>query len=298
MKDFAELVGLVKSSDFKARVALAGAADAHALEAVFRAQDEGLVEPVLVDNADYIRKVAAELGKRDLNIVDCPVDVNPSQKAVELINEGKADFLMKGRLETRDLLKPVVDKANGLYTGKLMTLLTVNQLPGYHKLLMITDAGMVIYPDLDQKRQIIQNGAEVFHKLGTPDPSVAVLCGIEKLNPKMQETVDAKALAEMCALGELSGCTVVGPISYDVAMSAEIAKIKGYECEYCGDFDMLLVPTLAAGNMLNKCMTVSCGAEMAGMVVGAKIPVVLTSRGSSSDEKYYSIALAAYVSGK
>lgn len=296
MKDFDELVSKVKAGSSKARVALAGAADAHALEAVLKARDEGLIEPVLVDHADYIRKAAGGLDLSGANIADCHRDVNPAQRAVELINAGEADFLMKGRLETRELLKPVVDKANGLYTGRLMTLLTMNRLPGYHKLLMITDAGMVICPDLEQKRRIIQNAAEVFHRLGNDDPKVAVLCGIEKLNPKMQETVDAKALAEMCALGELAGCTVVGPISYDVAMSASIAKIKGYECEFCGDFDMLAVPSLAAGNILNKCMTVSCGAEMAGLVVGARVPVVLSSRGSSAEEKYYSIALAAYVS--
>ncbi len=298
MKNFLELVNKVKDSSLKARVALAGAADAHALEAVLRARDEGLIEPVLIDGADRIHAAAAGLDLSGVRIVDCPEDINPAQRAVELIGAGEAEFLMKGRLETRDLLKPVVDKANGLYTGKLMTLLTMNQLPGYHKLLMITDAGMVIYPDLEQKRQIIQNAAEIFHRLGNPSPKAAVLCGIEKLNPKMQETVDAAALSEMCSKGEITGCTVVGPISYDVAMSAEIAKIKGYGCDFCGDFDMLVVPTLAAGNMLNKCMTVSCGAEMAGMVVGAKIPVVLTSRGSSADEKYYSIALAAYVSRK
>ncbi len=296
MKDFSELLCSAKALRRPVRVALAGAADPHALEALFQAADEGFAEPVLVDGRERLSRALETVGREGARVVNCHEGENPAQRAVELICAGEADFLMKGRLETRDILGPVVDRKNGLHTGRCMSMLTVNELPGYPKLLGLSDAGMVIYPTLEQKREIIENAVSVLRRLGRSEPRVAVLCGVEKTNPKMLETVEAEALQAMNREAVIQNCVVVGPISYDIAMSASIADYKGFDCPYCGDFDLLIVPTLAAGNLLNKCMTVSCGASMAGLVIGAKVPVVLTSRGSSAREKFYSIALAACAS--
>ena len=150
-----------------------------------------------------------------------------------------------------------------------------------------------MYPTLEDKKGIIENAINTLHVMGNPNPTVAVLAAIEKVNPKMIETVEAAELKAMNQRGELPGCIIEGPISYDIAMSAAIAKHKGYDCPYCGDFDVLLVPNMTCGNILSKSWVITAGALMAGVIMGAKVPVVLTSRGATPDEKYYSIALAA-----
>lgn len=293
-----EIVDAVCKQNTKVRVAVAAADDHHVLEAVFHAQSQGIADPVLVGNAERITALLTEMGlsDRQYELVGTAANENPAQRAVELIAEGRAEFLMKGRLDTRDLLLPVVNRDNNLHTGRTMSLMAFHQLPGYHKLLITTDGGMVPHPDLNQKKDIIINAVTTLHRMGYEHPKVAVLCGIEKLNPKMPETADAAALVEMNQKGEIPGCTVVGPISYDLAMSRESAAIKGYDCPHVQDFDILVVPNLAAGNILGKCIAVSAGGNMAGIIVGAKIPVVVTSRGATAEEKYYALALAALAS--
>jgi phosphate butyryltransferase len=190
-----------------------------------------------------------------------------------------------------------VKKENGLRTGKVMShIVFFGGIPGFHKLLVQTDGGMILYPTLEDKKAIIENAVQTLRSIGYTLPKVAVLAAIEKVNPKMVETVEADALMQMNRTGELRDCVVEGPVSYDVAMSREIAEHKGYKSENCGNFDVLVVPNMNAGNILGKCFTVTCGAQMAGIVVGAKAPVVLTSRGSSAMEKFYSIALASLIS--
>jgi phosphate butyryltransferase len=228
----------------------------------------------------------------DYNIVEAG-SRGPGQKAVDLVRSGDANFLMKGFIDSRDFLKPVVSHENGLNNGRTMSHLGVNKLPNYHKLIVNTDGGMVVYPTLEDKKQIIENAVSAFRAIGYEMPKVAVLSSVEKVNPKIVETVEAAKLEEMNKNGEITGCAVVGPLSYDVAMSAEIARHKGFDCPYCGDFDILVVPNINAGNILGKCWTVSAGALMAGIIVGAKVPIVLNSRGESAKEKFYSLALAA-----
>ena len=265
------------------------------MQAVFHAQSQGIADPMLVGDEQKICALLEELGftGRRYQLAGAAPGESPAQLAVELITAGRADFLMKGRLDTRDLLRPVVDRANNLHIGRTMSLMAFHQLPGYHKLLVTTDGGMVPYPDLGMKRDILLNAVETLHRMGYHHPKVAVLCGIEKINPKMPETTDAAALADLNRRGDIPGCTVVGPISYDLAMSREIAAIKGYDCPHVQDFDILLVPNLAAGNILGKCITVSAGGSMSALVAGAKIPVVVTSRGATADEKFHALALAA-----
>jgi phosphate butyryltransferase len=167
------------------------------------------------------------------------------------------------------------------------------ELPNYHKLLMTTDGGMVMYPSLEDKKHIIENATHALRNMGYAMPKHAVVCAIETVNPKMTETVEADALKKMNLSGEITGCIVEGPISYDVAMSAEIAHHKGYVSPHIGDFDCMIMPNMQAGNILGKCFTVTVGAPMAGIIVGAKAPAVMTSRGSDANEKFFSIAMAA-----
>ncbi|MDR2176096.1 MAG: phosphate butyryltransferase [Synergistaceae bacterium] len=302
-RNFEELVKKAQAAPKLRRGVVAGAEDDHVLEAVFEARAKGIAFPVLTGDAAKIAERVKALGfdTDDCRIIDVPGGENPAQRAVEVIAAGEGDFLIKGRLETKDLLKPVVDRRNNLHlerpgVGGLMSHLAFFQIPGERKLISLTDGGMVVYPDLEMKKGIILNAVETLRSMGYETPKVAVLCAVEKLNEKIVETVDAHALAEANRRGEIPGCVVEGPISYDVAARADIAAHKGYKSPHCGNFDVLVTPNLTAGNLLGKSLTISARAEMAGIIVGAKIPVVVTSRASSASEKFHSIALCAVTS--
>ena len=280
------------------RMAVAGAADGPVLESVLRAADDRIAVPILIGDPDAIRKALEDM-ERDPEAYEILPAADAAEcgiTAVRAVRDGMADFLMKGMIETRDLLKPLVHKENGLATGRTMCVFSYNEVPQMSRLLALSDGGMIPYPTLEQKKDIILNTAEALHKLGVPDPKMALLCAVEKVNPKMTETVDADALVQMNRSGEIEGCTLVGPISFDIAMSKEIAAHKGYECPYCGDFDAVIVPTMVAGNLMHKAMILCGGTKMAGVITGAKVPAVLTSRGASAEEKYMSIVLASLLS--
>ena len=298
LRNFEELAELVKANPVKKRIVLCCAHDEHSLDAVYEAFREGVVEPVFVGKEDEIKAICAEHGFDfgDVKIYNEDDDVEAAKKAVELIREGKGDFLMKGRMQTADLLRQVVNKETGLQVGKIMSHVGLFKVPNYHKLVVLTDGGMLLAPDLEQKKKIIENAVEVLHALGYEDPKIAVMCGAEVLNKKAQESVDAAALKEMNLNGEITGCTVEGPISYDIALSKEIADFKKFDSPVAGEADAMIMPSMAAGNMVGKSWTVSSDGMMAGIIVGAKVPVVLTSRGSTAEEKFYSIALAAAAS--
>ncbi|MBO4384594.1 MAG: phosphate butyryltransferase [Clostridia bacterium] len=292
IKTFDELVAKVKTGK-RRTVALVCADDAHALEAVIHAKD--LVDSVLVGERDKIEAVLVSLGQdpKEFEIVEVPEGMHPSVCAAKLIKEGRADFLMKGKIMTGTMLKGVLDPEAELRTGSLMSHCMMVEIPGYHKLVCVTDGGMCTYPDLEKKIKIVNNAVDFFHKLGYEKPNIAALCAIETINPKMQETVDAAELKRMSLSGEIPGCYIEGPISYDLAMVPELSKIKGYECPCAGDFDILLVPEIVVGNVLGKSLVYTAGGRMAGLIMGCKVPIVLASRGSSAEEKYYSLALGA-----
>lgn len=292
-KNFDELVKAVKASTAKRVLAVAAAEDEAVVDAALHALEEGIAEPVFVGDRAKIKAILdTKGGAAKYDIVDAP-EGGAGQRAVELIQDGSANILMKGLMETRDFLGPIVKKENGLRTGKIMSHVVFFGVPNYHKLLMTTDGGMVMYPTLEEKRHIIDNATWALRAMGYQKPKHAVVCAIEKLNPKMLETVEAAELQRLNETGEIQDCVVVGPISYDVAMDREIAHHKGFESPYCGDFDCLIMPNMQAGNILGKCFTVTVGAPMAGIIVGAKAPAVMTSRGSDANEKFYSIAMAA-----
>jgi len=301
LRDFKEMAELVKANPVKKRIVLACAHDEHSLDAVYEAYKEGVVEPVLVGKEEEIRSIMAEHGfdfGGSEKIYNEDDDIEAAKTAVRLIREGEGDFLMKGRMQTADLLRQVVNKETGLQVGKIMSHVGLFQVPHYHKVVVLTDGGMLLAPDLEQKVKIINNAVEVLHSLGYEDPKVAVVCGAETLNKKAQESVDAAALKEMNVNGEITGCTVEGPVSYDIALSKEIADFKKFDSPVAGEADALIMPNMAAGNMLGKAWVIHGDGTgmMAGMIVGAKVPIVLTSRGSSAAEKFYSIALAAAAS--
>lgn len=289
-KNFDELITFLKQGCVKKKVAVAAAHDEHALEAVFEAASEGLIEPILVGNKEKIKAIADDMGKSidQFRVVEAFSDEECAKVAVSLCKEGEASILMKGKLQTADLLRQVVNKESGIGCGRCMSHVAFLDVPSYNKLMCVSDGGMIVYPNLEQKRDIILNASDVFHNLGYDCPNVAVLCGVEVVNPKMQETVDAKALSDM----KIPGCYVEGPISYDLAMSKEAAEIKGFASPVIGNVDIFVVPNLAAGNILAKGLIHSAGATMAGLIIGASVPIVLTSRGSSAREKYLSIVLA------
>ena len=297
-KNFTEMAEMVKNHPVKKRIVLACAHDEHSLEAVNEAVKEGIVEAVLVGKEEKIKAIIKEHGftLENATIYNEDDDVEAAKTAVRLINEGKGDFLMKGRMQTADLLKQVVNKETGLNMGKVMSRVGLFEVPNYHKLVVLTDGGMLLHPTLEQKAQIIENAVDSLCNMGYENPKVAALCAAEKLNQKAPESVDAAALKEMNEKGELKGCVVEGPISYDIALSKEIADFKGFESPVAGDADVLLVPDMAAGNFIGKAWVIQGGGRMTGLVVGAKAPIVLTSRGSGADEKFYSIVFAAAAS--
>ena len=294
---FQQILAVVSKNPRKSRVAVAGAADDHVLESVFQAEALGLVTPIFLGGEARIRGLISQMGKDpdQYRIVEAGAGEQCGQAAVDLIRQGEADYIMKGLLETREVLKPLVNKANGLHTGRTMSHMAFDEVPGFRKLVVLTDGGMIPHPSLEEKRDIILNAVSVLRSMGYRRPKVAILCGVEKVNPKMPETVDAQDLVQMARDGVIRDCDIVGPISYDLAVDKESARIKGFDPELSGEFDILVPPSLAAGNILNKCLTLTAGGKMAGLVVGAKVPVVITSRGSSSEEKLLSLAVASLV---
>lgn len=293
--NFEELIAKVKGTPGRKRMAVAVAGDEHTLEAVLHARKEGIIEPVLVGDKKVIEEILKEKGESvpEEDIYDVPDGKDACEKAVALVREGKAHFLMKGRIDTGVILKAVVNKEHGLGKGGIMSHFTMFEVPGYHKLLLPVDGGMVTYPTLEDKKGIIENTVGTLRSMGYECPKVGVLACIEKVNPKMPETLEARALQEMNERGEISGCIVEGPISYDCAVSKEIADFKGYESRIAGDVDVLVAPNIHAGNIMGKMLTVTCKAKLAGFIVGAKCPIVMTSRGSSAEEKYLSIVISA-----
>lgn len=297
LHDFTELMAMTSSLGKKCIMAVAGAGTPSAIDAVLDARDYGVADAVLVGEPETIRLLLTERGRNpsDFQIVKTAAGQTPAETAVDIIKQGEANFLLKGMVETSDLFRPVVKKENGLRTGRTISHVAFYQLPFYHKLLITTDGGICAYPDLNKKKDIIINAVNTLRCLGYESPKVAVLCCKEHVDDHMPETQDAAALKKMCLKGELGDCRVEGPISYDLAMSRERAKIKKYDSPYCGDFDILVSPNIHAGNILGKCLELLPGVPMASYVAGAKIPIVLTSRAAPAEEKLRCIALAGIV---
>jgi phosphate acetyltransferase len=284
-------------------VAVVQPVSAYALGAALEAAREGFIRPLLVGEAARIRALAAAHGFAldGVEIADAAGDIDAAAQAVSLVRRGEAEMLMKGHIHTDDFLRPMLDREKGLRAGTTMSHVFACYLPRhiYPKALLLTDGAFNIAPDLAAKRAILENGISLAHALGIPEPKVAVLAATEEVNPAMPATVDARALRDLNRRGEIAGAVVDGPLAFDNAVSREAARTKGIDSPVCGEPDMLVVPTIEAGNMLYKEMVHFCGAITPGLVLGAAVPVVLTSRADPPEARLASCALAAaYVQGR
>jgi phosphate butyryltransferase len=297
--DFEKLLEKAKTQKTM-KLAVAAAQDEEVLMAVHEAYSMGIAEPILVGDGACIKDIAARLkiDIKEFEIIDVPDLKEAARQAVSLVSSGRAQFVMKGILGTADLLKAVLDKEIGLRGKNLLSHVMVYKVPAYHKLIFLTDGGMNIAPSLEEKKQIIENAVLVCKALGLDQPKVAALTAVEKVNDKMQATVDAAKLKEMSDAGEFGDAIVDGPLSFDLAFSKEAAKHKGVESPVAGETDVLLVPAIEVGNGIGKCMTYFANSESAGVVMGAKAPIVLVSRADTHKAKLYSIALGSVVAGK
>nr|WP_312578568.1 phosphate butyryltransferase [Sedimentibacter sp.] len=293
MEGFKEIIELAQKRGPK-KVAVAAANDEDVLKAVKIALGENICVPILVGDKEIISEISKNIGL-DLNNIDI-IDEKDNKKAsitaVSMVSRGDADIVMKGLVDTSIILKAILDKEIGLRTGNILSHAAVFEIKNYHKILFVTDAAMNIAPNVDEKKQILENTLKLTNSLDIENPKVAVICAKEKVNPKMQATLDAQHLVELSSNGEISGCIVGGPFALDNAISKEAAKLKGVEDPVAGDADILLMPNIEAGNVLYKALTYFSDSENAGILLGASAPVVLTSRADSDKAKLNSIALA------
>ncbi len=269
-----------------------------AIGAIIGAKREGIVRAILIGDEGRIRTVAEQDGYdlSGIDIVDEKSDEKAVEKSVRMVSSGEADLLMKGLVKTSSLLKAVLDKEWGLRTGSLLSHLFLFEIPNLERRVIgISDGGMNTYPDLNAKAKIIENAVACYHKIGIPQPKIAALAAVEAVNPEMQATLDAAALAKMNERGQIKGCIVDGPLALDNAISEESAKIKGINSPVAGNADMLLVPDIESGNFIGKVLLYMTGGKGAGVILGARKPIVLTSRFDSMQTKLLSIALGAVV---
>lgn len=292
-KNFEILFNLAKAKG-PTRMSVAVAQDEDVLSAVKVAKEHGLVSPILVGDEEKIKEISRQIGfdLEDVEILHELDGTNASRIATKLVSEGNAQILMKGLIDTSVIMKQVLDKDIGLRGENVISHVAVFDIPTYHKVFIVTDAAMIIAPDLNQKKEIIENAVKVAHSLDIENPKVAVLAAKEKVSPKMEATIHAKELADMNRRGEIKDCIVDGPFALDNAVSAEAARTKGIDSVVAGDADILLTPTIEAGNVLYKALSFLANAKSAGLIVGTKAPIVLTSRADNDEAKLNSIALA------
>jgi len=268
--------------------------DESSLTAAVEAAQAGLIQPILVAPIAKLREVAARIGLdlEPYTIVDVPHSQAAAFKAVELVREGKAEVLMKGSLHTDEFLSAIVARDSGLRTGRRLSHVFLMDVPTYHKVLMITDAAINIAPGLEDKADILQNAIDLAIVLGVAQPKVAILSAVETVTTKIPSTIEAAALCKMADRGQIRGGLLDGPLAFDNAISAEAARTKGIQSLVAGDADILLAPDLEAGNMLAKQLSFLANADSAGLVLGARVPVVLTSRADSVRARLASAAVA------
>lgn len=298
IKNFEELLEIAKERP-KMKLSVAAAQDDEVLIAVDAARKLGIIDAILVGDKEKIESIAktAAIDISQYEIVDVKDLKEAARTAVALVSQGKADFLMKGLLGTADLLRAVLDKEIGLRTKSLLSHVMLYSVPTYHKIIFLTDGGMVTYPDLNQKIQLVNNAVKVAKALGVSPVHVAPLCAVEVINPDMQATLDAAALSKMSQRGQIKDCIIDGPLALDNAISKEAAKHKGITSPVAGEADLFLVPNIEAGNLLGKSLTYFAKAKSAGVIMGAKCPIVLVSRADTHESKLYSIALGSLTAG-
>ena len=296
IKHLLELVEVAKSLKTR-KLVLAAAGDEDAMLAVKNATMQGIISPILVGDMLTIRTIAKRINFdiSELECYDIIDNFEASVMATSLIKQGKAEILMKGAVGTGVLMKAVLDKENGLRKGDTLSHVAVFESPYYHKLLGVTDAAVNVNPDLETKIAIIKNAVEVFHKLGNSNPKVAIVGSVETVNPRMEATMHAATISMMNYRKQITGCIIDGPLAIDNAISRKSAEHKSIISEVAGDADIIMAPNIDGGNILYKTLNFLGGAVSGAVIMGAKAPVVLTSRADSDKSKFLSIALAANI---
>lgn len=298
LKSLQEVLVAAKAKGGNKVIAVAVAEDKEVLSAIKDAIELGLATAILVGDAEKIALAAVAVGLdlQGVEVIDEARPVFAARMAVSLVSSGRAQMLMKGLVNTADIMRAVLDKEIGLRTGRVISHVAVIEPRGYGRLLLMTDGGMVIAPDLQQKAQMVENAVGVARKLGNECPKVAVITAFEQVNMDMPATVDAALLAKMAERGQIKNCIVDGPIALDAAVSKEAAAHKGMQSPVAGEADVLLVPAIETGNVMYKTLVYLGGAEVAGVIAGAAAPIILTSRSDTPKAKLYSIATAVLMS--
>ncbi|MDA8217527.1 MAG: bifunctional enoyl-CoA hydratase/phosphate acetyltransferase [Dehalococcoidales bacterium] len=293
LKNFAEMLAAAQRKGPQV-LAVAMADERDILAAAVEARALHIADPILVGPRERIRAIAAEggLDLHDVFIVDEPDARAAGMAAVHLVRSGDANLLMKGRMDMADLLHIALDREMGIRAGRLFSQVSAFEIPGFERILFVTDAGVVVEPTLEQKAQIVQNAIDAARQLGTEEPRVAVLAALEMVNPKMQSTMDAANLSKMADRGQIKGGLVDGPLALDNAISLQSALVKGINSPVAGRADILVAPDVEAGNILAKGITYFGHGKVASVVVGSEVPIIATSRADPSEDKLASIALA------
>lgn len=291
-KEFDFIVEKAKSVRKPARVVVAGADAENILKAVFQAEADGFAIPVLVGNEESIMREIEAFGFKDRRYEICNIaeGENVVQHAIDVINQGMGDILMRGNTSTRDFLMPILNKANKLMKNEVISEVAMIKVPHYEKIVTLSDVSVMIQPCVEKRKLIIKNMVEMLHKLGIDNPSVAIMALVEKPSFHMRDTVEAQTIVRDHQASPIAKCEVVGPIPWDLIVSKEAARLKGYDCPYCGEFDAILMPDVMTGNTLMKALMMSADVNSLGVIAGLNVPAAITSRSSSMEHGYLSLA--------
>ncbi|MBN3034633.1 MAG: bifunctional enoyl-CoA hydratase/phosphate acetyltransferase [Bacteroidales bacterium] len=279
------------------RISVAGAGDYEVMEALKNAREQHIIEPVLVGIKENIERIAGEINFdiSDLEIFDIEDRLEASLTAAQLVRDGHAEILMKGLVSSQFILKAVLDRDHGLRKGDIISHVAFFESPYYHKILGLTDAAMNVSPTFEDKIAIINNAVEAFHLMGVEMPKVAVVGSVETISPRMEATLHAATLSMMNKRKQIRGCIIDGPLALDNAISKKSASLKHIDSDVAGDADLIVAPDINGANFLYKALNFLGGATAAAVIMGARVPVVLTSRADSERSKFLSIALAAAI---
>ncbi|UYP01124.1 bifunctional enoyl-CoA hydratase/phosphate acetyltransferase [Oceanotoga sp. DSM 15011] len=289
MKNFDDLILKAKKGG-KKRVVVVGAEDIEAIKAVSEAEQEGFAEPILVGNKEKIEE-NLKIIEKNYQIIEADSVEDAAGKGVRLVSSSTADVLMKGNIKTSTLLKAVLNKEWGLRTGNVLSHCAVIETEHLQKLIMVTDGGMIINPTLKEKISIIDNSVSLAHSIGIDIPKVALIAAVEVVNPDMQATIDAAILTQMNKRHQIKNCIIDGPLGIDNALDMMAAKIKKVDGDVAGKADILVVPDIHSGNFLGKSAIYFAGGKIAGLILGAKAPIIVVSRANDSKSKLASLAL-------
>lgn len=294
-RNFEQIIDKAKQTGVRQRVVIAGADAENILLGAFEAEAAGFAELILVGEAAKVNPLLEKLGLADRSYRRVTTQPGESvvQTAIDVINRGEGDILMRGNVQTREFLMPLLDKKNGLRTDRLLTHIDLISMPEYSKLIAIGDVTVTVEPSPLQKKEIIRNMVDTLKVVEDTKPNIALLALVEEPSFHMRDTLEARDLVHEHESKPIADCNLVGPIAYDLILSKEAARLKGYDCPLCGEFDGIVAPSLLAGNLIVKCWQMHAKAETCGVVVGAKIPVALTSRSDGADVAFRSLAYCA-----